>query len=103
MMMLWLAGSSRAPVGVAEPPPCAAEKPDAARCAAVPFFAADAAGGAAALGPSSPPEPADAPLALLDDELAAPEHAAMSSPAPVRRTAQETAVMRDGIPRPRGE
>ncbi len=102
-MMLWLLGSTRAPVWVAEPPPSAAEKLDAARCAAVPFLAADA-GGAAALGPSSPPAPgADAPLALPDDELAAPEQAAMSSPAPVRRTAQETAVMRDGIPRPRDE
>ena len=101
MMMLWLTGSSRAPVAVAEPP-LALPKPwapagagTAAEPAALwPFVPLRAR--AADLG-------ASAELAPLPDELAAPEQAAMSSPAPVRRTAQETAVMRGGIPRPRDE
>jgi hypothetical protein len=101
MMMLWLTGSSRAPVAVAEPPPALlkAGAPAGAGSAAEPAewpLAVPLTAPAAALGASAELEP-------LPDELAAPEQAAMSSPAPVRRTAQETAVMRGGIPRPRDE
>ncbi len=100
MMMLWLMGASRAPVTVLVRP-TAAPKPavpgacalSAARCAAVPL-AAPAAGAA------TTPDPE---LLLPEPEEAAAPQAAMNSPAPVRRTAQETAVMRDGIARPRGE